>query len=138
MCGCLLCTPYWGPWPTTQACALTGNGTGDLSFGRLAVNQLSHTSQGNFFYCYSITVVPTSPPLHPSSQLTLCSYSQFQHCRPCPWVIHVCSLTSLFLFFLPLSPSSIPSGHCQSVPYVLASSSVLLISLFCSLDSSYR
>ena len=29
MCGCLSCAPYWGPWPATQACALTGNGTSD-------------------------------------------------------------------------------------------------------------
>ena len=41
----------WPPvetWPTTQACALTGNGTGDPS--QLVLNPLSHTSQG-FFYC---------------------------------------------------------------------------------------
>ena len=28
MCGCLSCT-LLGTWPTTQACALTGNRTGD-------------------------------------------------------------------------------------------------------------
>ena len=38
-----------GTWPATQACTLTGNHTGD--FGdflvcRLALNPLSHTSQG--------------------------------------------------------------------------------------------
>ena len=33
-------------WPTTQACALTGNWTGDLSIRRPALNPLSHTSQG--------------------------------------------------------------------------------------------
>ena len=32
-------------WPTTQACALSGNGTGNLSVLRPALNPLSHTSQ---------------------------------------------------------------------------------------------
>ena len=35
-----------GTWPTTQACALTGNRTGDLLVCRPALNPLSHTSQG--------------------------------------------------------------------------------------------
>ena len=33
-------------WPTTQACALTRNPTSDPSVCRLALNPLSHTSQG--------------------------------------------------------------------------------------------
>ena len=37
--------PPLGTWPATQACALTGNWTGDLLFHRLAVNPRSHTSQ---------------------------------------------------------------------------------------------
>ena len=36
-----------GIWATTQACALTGNRTCDLSVQRLALNPLSHTSQGS-------------------------------------------------------------------------------------------
>ena len=35
-----------GTWPTTQACALTGNRTSDLLVFRPALNPLSHTSQG--------------------------------------------------------------------------------------------
>ena len=27
--GCLSSAPHWGTWPATQACALTGNLTGD-------------------------------------------------------------------------------------------------------------
>ena len=50
--------PHWGPglgtWPTTQACALTRNQTGNLSVCRLALNPLSHTSQGSFEYVFSI------------------------------------------------------------------------------------
>ena len=32
------CTPPMGTWPTTQACALTGNWTGDLLVGRPLLN----------------------------------------------------------------------------------------------------
>ena len=35
-----------GTWPTTQACALTGNRTSDPLVRRPALNPLSHTSQG--------------------------------------------------------------------------------------------
>ena len=45
----LMC-PLLGTWPTTQACALTGNPTGDPLVHRLALNPLSHTSQGSFFF----------------------------------------------------------------------------------------
>ena len=34
-----------GTWPATQACALTGNGTGDPLVHGLGLNPLSHTSQ---------------------------------------------------------------------------------------------
>ena len=34
-----------GTWPASQACALTGNRTGDPLVHRLALNLLSHTSQ---------------------------------------------------------------------------------------------
>ena len=54
----------WLPLTCPQACALTGNGTGDHLVRRLALNALSYTSQGFFrffFYCWSITIVPVSP-----------------------------------------------------------------------------
>ena len=38
--------PQLGTWPTTQACALTGNRTIDLLESRLALNPLNHTNQG--------------------------------------------------------------------------------------------
>ena len=44
--GCLSCAPPLGTWPATQACALTGNQTDDPLVHRLALNPLSHTSQG--------------------------------------------------------------------------------------------
>ena len=46
--------PLRGTWPTTQACALTGNQTGDPLVRRLALNPLSHTSQGKkYILCIS-------------------------------------------------------------------------------------
>ena len=41
-----LMSPLLGTWPTTQTYALTGNGTSDPLLCRLALNPLSHTSQG--------------------------------------------------------------------------------------------
>ena len=38
--------PLLGTWPATQACALTGNQTGNPLVRRPALNPLSHTSQG--------------------------------------------------------------------------------------------
>ena len=44
MCGWLSCAPYWGPEP--QPRHLSGNGIPDPLVRRLALNLLSHTSQG--------------------------------------------------------------------------------------------
>ena len=53
MCGWLpLVCPLLGTWPATQACALTGNQTGNLLVCRLALDPLSHTSQGRIFILY--------------------------------------------------------------------------------------
>ena len=41
-------TPQPGTWPTTQACALTGNRTNNP----LILNPLSHTSQGHNLFSY--------------------------------------------------------------------------------------
>ena len=47
MCGYLSrAAPHRGTWPATQACALTGNQTGDPLVCRPALNPLSHTNQG--------------------------------------------------------------------------------------------
>ena len=39
--------PLLGTWPATQACALTGNRTGDPLIQSPALSPLSHTNQGN-------------------------------------------------------------------------------------------
>ena len=50
----LMCPPL-GTWPTTQACALTGNGTGDPLVRRPVLSPLSHTSQGAYVaYIHSL------------------------------------------------------------------------------------
>ena len=41
-----LSRPQLGTWLTAQACALTGNRTGNLSVHRPVLHTLSHTSQG--------------------------------------------------------------------------------------------
>ena len=38
--------PLLGTWPATQACALTGNRTGDPLVRRPVLNPLSYTGQG--------------------------------------------------------------------------------------------
>ena len=48
-----LTRPQLGTWPKTQAGALTGNQTSDLSVCRLTLSPLSHTSQG--IHCISIS-----------------------------------------------------------------------------------
>ena len=40
--------PPTGTWPATQACALTGTQSSDLSVHRPALNPLNHTSQDEF------------------------------------------------------------------------------------------
>ena len=44
--------PLLGTWPATQACALTGNRTGDPLVHRLVHNPLSHTSEEKTFKYY--------------------------------------------------------------------------------------
>ena len=46
--------PLLGTWPTTQSCALTGNETHDPLVGRLALNPLSHISQGTIFFLITV------------------------------------------------------------------------------------
>ena len=78
------------------------------------------------------------PPLLSPAPPTPCSHSQSPPCCPCLWVICTCSLNRPFPFFPPLSPSTLPSGPCRSVPCFHATGSILLICLFCSLGSCTR
>ena len=60
----LLTCPSLGTWPATQACALTGNRTRDPLVHRLALNPLSHTSQGlsKFLKKRSLDKLPQNSP----------------------------------------------------------------------------
>ena len=50
--------PLLGTWPTTQACALVGNQTGDPLLHRPALNPLSNTSEGRTFLLKCISNIP--------------------------------------------------------------------------------
>ena len=51
-----LTCPFLGTWPATQACALTGNSTGDPLVCRLVLKPLSYTSQGSKTLLYISSV----------------------------------------------------------------------------------
>ena len=48
--------PPLGTWPTTQACALTGNRTSNTVVRRLVLNPLSHTTQGVLLFINYCTI----------------------------------------------------------------------------------
>ena len=53
--------PLLGTWPTTQACALTGNQTSDYLVHRPVLNPLSHTSQGSLSFLKHNLAASPSP-----------------------------------------------------------------------------
>ena len=71
---------------------------------------------------------PSPPATQPASDFL----SQSPQCGPCPWVLHVCSLTDAFTFFqsVPTSPITTVSLFHDSMPLAL------FCSFICSLDSS--
>ena len=93
-----LTRPQPGTWPATQACALTGNQTSDLSVHRLVLNPLSHTTQGLTIFNvpfrgikYTYIVVQPSPssisrtfsPSHTESLSPLNTNSHSPRPAPC-------------------------------------------------------
>ena len=140
--------PLLGAWLSTQACALTEKRTGDPLICRPALNPLSHTSQGLFnsftyqgrsyfifnfiFIVDNITdvLVPPPPFATPSSP-----------CTPFPRAITTLLSVSVghaYMFFgqsrhllWSSPPTPLSSDRCPSV-------SILSVSLFCSLDSTYE
>ena len=82
---------------------------------------------------------PLFLPFPTSTQPLLCSFFRpSQHCCSCPWFMHICSLANSFPFFYQVPSSLLPSDSCQSVPCVHDSVSILFVSLFYSLDSTYK
>ena len=79
--------PPPGAWPTTQACALTGNPTGDSLVHRPVLNPLSHTSQG--YLCiltrkkmFQHTVLAWDSAQDSSHLLVLVRVTMPQYCPP--------------------------------------------------------
>ena len=97
-------------------------------------------------YCLCYYSCPIFFPFPPSTQLTPTFHSPSPHSCLCPWVLHICSFTnpSPSVNHLPevgitvVPTCLLTSYRGQSLPEFRASGSILLISLFCSLDSSYK
>ena len=87
-----LTCPALGTWPTTQACALTGNRTSNTLVLRSALNQLSHSSQGGLVLLlksYRLRLCccadRTSTHHHdfcPTGHLKLCHFGQISEKLP--------------------------------------------------------
>ena len=62
--------PLLGTWLATQACALTGNQTGDLWVHRMMHNPLNHTSQcSSSFVCLCFQLLPPRPSVPLNARL---------------------------------------------------------------------
>ena len=75
MCGCLSHAPPLGTWPSTQACALTGNRTSNPLVHRPALSPLSYTCHGHYSLFLLLTLSQMSP-----SPLPLPTFTQPHPC----------------------------------------------------------
>ena len=102
--------------------------------------------------CYR--VFPIFLPLLLSTQMPH-SLRQSPHNCPCPWVMPLCSLITIYTMlyldphdhsvpinlyliptpFLPNPPNPLTSGNHQNILRICDSASVMLVHLFCFLDS---
>ena len=87
----LVCT-LLGTWLATQACALTGNQTGNPLLCRLALNPLSHTSQSWLLDILNNAVMNTSV------QTSLCNpaFISFRHIPRGKLRDHIAALLLIF------------------------------------------
>ena len=70
------------------------------------------------FLCYYSC--PNFSHIYPSTQPTSHSHSQSPHHCPCSWAIHICSLTSPFAFFQPVTPKTAVSlSHVSMSDFIL-------------------
>ena len=140
MCGCHLHGPSPGTWPTTQACVLTGNWTGNPLILRPELNPLSHTSQGKCFYFEFWSHQPFRDPrrLKPKS-LTLPPLGPFL--AICCWISLVLALQevphSLWHFKCPCS-DVITQTKCNSPLIGPLPSACLLRLTFHPVQSVYK
>ena len=70
MCGCLLCAPYLGTLPATQACALTGNGTSDPLVHRPA--SIHWATPGRLTLILNETTIPNVQMKSTAKFIALC------------------------------------------------------------------
>ena len=66
------CAPLLGTWPTTQACAQTGNRTDEPLVRRPALNPLSHTSQGRILLSFLLLSGVSAVACHPDPFRSRC------------------------------------------------------------------
>ena len=87
--------PLLGTWPATQACALTGNQSGDPLVYRLVLNPLGHSSQGFFHNLKSFKMreIDKDKP-----KIWFYFPSRDIHYQPC--AVYPPSLLYIHLFFL--------------------------------------
>ena len=143
-----------GTWPTTQACALTGNRTSDCLavVGGHSIHWATPARAKLYFIDYAITV-PISPfvPLYPALPRPSGNPPTIVHvhgkciCLPCllpsllyftsPWLF--CNYRFVLLNHLtssPTPPHPLPSGNYKNTLHINDSLSVLLVCLVCFLD----
>ena len=82
-----LTRPQLGTWPATQACALTGNHTSNLSVHRPSLSSLSHTSQ---VWAYLVIIVHSlaGEPRRKELQRVVCFSRIIPIYISCPLLIH--------------------------------------------------
>ena len=110
-----LTLPLLGTWPTTQACALTGNQTCDLLVCRLVLNPLSHTSQGShiLFSAQILCVFFWHQYLN--------CWSSFSATKSCLSFSFFSFINLIFSFILSFLSSIVSSFDCISVKYLFSS-----------------
>ena len=81
-----LIRPLPGTWPTTRACALTGNGTGDPWVRRPALSPLSHPSQDSRESFEELPNYFPQWPHHFTFPLALHEGSNFSTSSPTPGI----------------------------------------------------
>ena len=72
------------------------------------------------FYCLWYYSCPNYSAYTPSTEPTPPFHNQPPHHRPCPWVLHICSLTKPLTFFqsVPTSPQPLQLSVCSTFPCV--------------------
>ena len=120
------CAPPTGAWPTTQACALTGNRTGNPLVCRPRLNPLSHTSPGPAPTFLVVEIAGSMPYLVPfisarrglpglkDKNLWSLSYlmNEWSTRRHCAHLFQMCPLASLMFVNVPRLSHALDPWEC--------------------------